>query len=44
MRRMTVAEANCDLPALVDHDCTEGITIELERDDKVVARLTPAVR
>jgi len=39
---MNVSEAQKDLSSLVDKVYTEGVTIDLERDNKVVARLTPA--
>jgi antitoxin (DNA-binding transcriptional repressor) of toxin-antitoxin stability system len=42
MQRMTVAEAERDLSRLVDRVHSEGISIELEREDKVVACLGPA--
>lgn len=42
MHRMTVTEADRDFPALVDRVCSEGISVEIEREAKVVARLTPA--
>ncbi len=42
MQRMTVTEAGQDFPGLVDRVCSQGVSIELEREKKVVARLTPA--
>jgi antitoxin (DNA-binding transcriptional repressor) of toxin-antitoxin stability system len=42
MHRITVAEADRDFAALVNRVSSEGISVELERDDKVVARLMPA--
>lgn len=39
---MKVAEAEKKFAMLVDKVCIEGISIDLERDDKVVARLIPA--
>ena len=39
---MTIAEAKKNLEELVEKVCSEGISIELERDNRVVARLTPA--
>jgi hypothetical protein len=41
MERMTVPEAGRDFGNLVNRVCSEGISIELEQGDKVVARLTP---
>jgi hypothetical protein len=42
MPRMTVTEAERDFPAIVNRVCSDGITVDLERDHKIVARLTPA--
>jgi antitoxin (DNA-binding transcriptional repressor) of toxin-antitoxin stability system len=42
MQRVTIAEAERDLSNLVNHVYSEGVSIELERGDKVIARLTPA--
>src|SRR5437868_563657 len=39
---MNVAEAEKKFAMLVDKVYTEGISVDLERDDKVIARLTPA--
>ena len=39
---MNVAEAEKNFAKLVNRVYTEGISIDLERDDKVIARLTPA--
>ena len=39
---MNVAEAEKNFAKLVDKVCAEGISVDLERDDKVIARLTPA--
>lgn len=39
---MNVAEAAKNFVELVDKVHVEGISIDLERDDKVIARLTPA--
>lgn len=39
---MNVAEAEKSFAKLVDQVYVEGISIDLERDDKVIARLTPA--
>jgi antitoxin (DNA-binding transcriptional repressor) of toxin-antitoxin stability system len=43
MYRITVAEAQRDFASLVNRVYSEGIPVELERDDEVIARLTPAV-
>lgn len=42
MQRMSVTEADRDFPALVDRVYSEGIVVELERADRVIARLSPA--
>jgi antitoxin (DNA-binding transcriptional repressor) of toxin-antitoxin stability system len=42
MPRISVAEAEADFVNLVDRVYSEGVSIELERDEKVVARITPA--
>ncbi len=42
MHRITVTEAERDFANLVDRVYSEGITVELERGDKVIAHLTPA--
>lgn len=42
MHRITVAEAERDFSTLVDRVVSEGIVVELERGDRVIARLTPA--
>jgi antitoxin (DNA-binding transcriptional repressor) of toxin-antitoxin stability system len=39
---MNVADAEKNFAKLVDKVYVEGISIDLERDDKVIARLTPA--
>jgi antitoxin (DNA-binding transcriptional repressor) of toxin-antitoxin stability system len=41
MERMTVADAEREFGNLVKRVYTEGISIELEQGDRVVARLTP---
>jgi antitoxin (DNA-binding transcriptional repressor) of toxin-antitoxin stability system len=41
--RITVAEAERDFANLVNRVYSEGIPVELERDDEVIAHLTPAV-
>jgi antitoxin (DNA-binding transcriptional repressor) of toxin-antitoxin stability system len=38
---MNVSEAAKDFVNLVDRVYSDGITVELERDDKIIARLTP---
>ncbi len=42
MDRVTIVEAERDFAGLVNRVHSEGIGIELERDDQVVAYLTPA--
>ena len=42
MERLTVSDAERDFSNLVNRVYAEGISVELERGDKVVARLTPA--
>ena len=39
---MNVAEAEKNFAKLVDRVYAEGISVDLERDNKVIARLTPA--
>jgi antitoxin (DNA-binding transcriptional repressor) of toxin-antitoxin stability system len=39
---MNVAEAEKHFASLVNRVYAEGISVDLERDDKVIARLTPA--
>ena len=39
---MNVVEAEKNFAKLVNKVYAEGITVDLERDDKVIARLTPA--
>ena len=41
MERITVADAEREFGNLVNRVYSEGISIELAKDDKVVARLTP---
>ena len=43
MHRISVAEAERDFANLVNRVYSEGIPIELERDDEVIARFTPAL-
>lgn len=40
---MDVINAQKELSLLVDKVHREGVSIDLERDDQIVARLTPAV-
>lgn len=42
MPRINVSEAERDFSALLHKVCTHGVSIELERDNRVVARITPA--
>jgi antitoxin (DNA-binding transcriptional repressor) of toxin-antitoxin stability system len=42
MHRISVTEAAQDFSNLVNRVYSEGISVELERGDQVVARLTPA--
>lgn len=39
---MNVADAEKSFAKLVEKVCAEGVSIDLERDDMVIARLTPA--
>jgi antitoxin (DNA-binding transcriptional repressor) of toxin-antitoxin stability system len=43
MHRLSVTEAERNFVALVSRICSEGISVELQRDEKVVAYLTPAL-
>ena len=43
MDRVTIAEAERHLAALVNRVYSEGVSIELEQGDRVVAYLTPAL-
>ncbi len=43
MERMTVDEARRQFESIVDRVDAEGVTVELERDDRVVARLVPGI-
>lgn len=40
---MNIAEAERNFAKLVNQVHLEGISIDLERDDRVIARLTPAL-
>ena len=42
LHRLTVSEAGRDFPGLVSRVCAEGVGVELQQDDSVVAYLTPA--
>jgi hypothetical protein len=42
MYRLTVAEAEQDFAGLVNRVCSEGIGVELQRGDSIIAYLTPA--
>jgi hypothetical protein len=42
MNRLTVAEAGRDFAGLVGRVCSEGVGVELQQGDSVVAYLTPA--
>ena len=42
MPRITIADAERDFVGLVNRVYSEGIEVELERGDKVIAHLTPA--
>ena len=39
---MNIAEAEQNFVTLVNKVCAEGISVDLERDNKVIARLMPA--
>jgi antitoxin (DNA-binding transcriptional repressor) of toxin-antitoxin stability system len=41
MHRIAVTDAERDFAKLIDHVYSEGISVELARGDKVVARITP---
>ena len=43
MARISIVEAERDFSNLVNRVYAEGISIDLEKDDKVIARLTPAI-
>ena len=42
MNRLTVAEAGRDFAGLVSRVCSEGVGVELQQGDNVIAYLTPA--
>jgi antitoxin (DNA-binding transcriptional repressor) of toxin-antitoxin stability system len=41
MDRISLSDAQRDLPILVDRVVAHGISVELEREKRVVARLSP---
>ncbi len=43
MPRISIADAEREFASLVTRVYSEGIDVELERGDKVIAHLTPAV-
>ena len=43
MYRLTIAEAERNIVGLINRVCSEGVGVELQRDDNVVAYLTPAL-
>jgi hypothetical protein len=42
MNRLTVAEAGRDFAGLVSRICSEGVGVELQQGESVIAYLTPA--
>jgi antitoxin (DNA-binding transcriptional repressor) of toxin-antitoxin stability system len=42
VQRINVSDAERDFSELINRVCTQGVSIELERDNKVIARITPA--
>ena len=44
MDRISVAEAGRHFEELVERVSRQGVTVELERDDRIVARLSPVGR
>ncbi len=42
MERLTVADAGRRLDELIERVSSQGVTIELERNSQVVARISPA--
>ncbi|MDA1053018.1 MAG: hypothetical protein O3C40_21405 [Planctomycetota bacterium] len=44
MERISVSEAGLHFSELINRVSREGVTVELERDNLVVARLSPAGR
>jgi antitoxin (DNA-binding transcriptional repressor) of toxin-antitoxin stability system len=43
MHRLSVSEAQRNFLGLLDRVCSEGVGVELQRDDNVIAYLTPAL-
>ena len=41
MQRISVSDAERDLTALVDQVVSRGVSVDLERDQRVVARISP---
>lgn len=41
MQRISVSDAERDLAALVDQVVSRGVSVDLERDNRVVARISP---
>ena len=41
MERISVSDAQRDLTTLVDRVVSQGVSVDLERDRKVVARISP---
>jgi len=41
MERISVSDAQRDLTALVDRVVSAGVSVDLERDKRVVARISP---
>jgi antitoxin (DNA-binding transcriptional repressor) of toxin-antitoxin stability system len=44
MNRISVTEAGRHFADLIDRVSRQGVTVELERDDQIVARLSPVGR
>ena len=42
MERLTVAEGIRDIETIFERVANEGITVELERDNRVIVRITPS--
>ena len=41
MERITISDAQRDLSSLVDRVYQDGVSVDLERDKKVIARISP---
>lgn len=41
MERISVSDADCNLSKLVDRVVSLGVSVDLERDKRVVARISP---